>query len=289
MTAILASLSACSSVPNTDKSGLQHARISSSNPHEIVFIHGMFVTPKCWNQWQERFKGYGYQVSAPAWPLHEASIAELRQPARLEALGKLELSHVLDHYRAILKSKSSPPILIGHSMGGLIAQILVAEGLAQAAIAIDSAPPNGVIALSWSFLRSNWAAINPFVRNDKAIELDFDSFSYAFLNAQDPSSREKTYQEFYVPESRLIGKAPTTDTTKIDTTHPRGPLLILAGGADHIIPAKLNYKNFGIYAESPAYTEFKLFDGRDHWTLAGPGWQEVASFVDSWLTERFSR
>jgi len=285
---LLPTLPACSSVPQTEKSGEQYAQIAGNNPREIVFVHGMFVTPACWENWETRFKNAGYQVSAPAWPLHEGSIADLRKPERMATLGKLELTQVLDYYRALLKAKPVKPILIGHSMGGLIVQILLAEGLAQAAVAVDSAPPNGVIWLNWSFIKSNWGAINPFANSEQPIELDVDQFSYAFLNQEDPSARQKIYDEFYVPESRRIGKAPTTDAAKINVTRARGPLLIVAGGGDHIIPAKLNYKNFEFYSESPAYTEFKLFEGRDHWTLGASGWQDVAASIDQWLSARFA-
>ena len=286
---ILLGASACSSLPMTEKSGEKFAQLKSANPKEIVFIHGMFVTPKCWAPWEERFKKAGYRVSAPAWPLHEASVKDQRSPAHLEALGKLEFAAVLDYYRKILKAKTVKPILIGHSMGGLFAQILLSEGLGQAAVAIDSAPPNGLIVINQAFFKSNWGVIDPFASKDRPIELNLEAFSFAFLNQQDPANRQALYDTYYVPESRRVGKGPTLAVAEIDAAHARGPLLILAGKEDHIIPAELSYKNFKLYSAANAFTEFKDFEGRDHWTLAGPGWQTVADEVSRWLAGRFSQ
>ncbi len=280
--------SSCASAPPSAKSGDQFARASGSNPKEIIFIHGMFMTPKSWVHWEKYFQERGYKVSSPAWPLHEGTVESLRAPEKHEELGRLELAHVVEHYRELLKGKPTKPILIGHSMGGLIAQILLAEGLAQAAVGVHSAPPKGVFTLSWSFLKSNWPAVNPFASSDRPIEMDFDSFSYAFANAQSPEEKARAYNEFYVPESRRVGKGPTLDVARIDASKPRGPLLLLAGSADHIIPAKLNYKNFGMYDETPGYTEFALLEGRDHWTVGAPGWDKVVAQVDQWLKARFA-
>ena len=247
------------------------------------------MTPKCWADWQSYFEKKGYRVSAPAWPLHEGSVQELRQESRLSKLGQLRLAEVIDHYREILKTKEPKPILVGHSMGGLIAQILLSEGLGQAAIAIDSAAPNGKIVLQWSFLQSNWPIASPFAKAERPIELDLGSFSYSFVNAEESATQHKIYDEFYVPESRQVGKDSASDVGKIDSSRVRGPLLIVAGNADHIIPAPLNYKNFKIYRDTPSFTEFKVYEGRDHWTIGASGWEQIAADVEQWLNARFAQ
>ena len=270
-------------LPLSDSHGSKPKSISSSN--EIVFIHGMFVTPESWGPWLEYFSHY-YRVSAPAWPFHDQSPAFLR--AHFDFLGHLDLSTILDRYRKILTpKKDNPPILIGHSMGGLIAQILLSEGLGSAAVAINSASPKSVTAFTFASLKINWPFFNPLLKSEEPVHLTFEEFSFAFTNMQPDHIKRQAYEKFYVPESRKVGRAPLTEVAKIDCYKRRGPLLIIAGGADNIIPAKLNYENFKYYsADSSNYTEFQLFEGRDHWTIAGVGWQRVATFVENWLNQK---
>lgn len=274
-------------LPPTGQWGAERALAGPANPKEVVFIHGMFVTPKCWDGWMAYFKERGYVVSAPAWPEHEGSVNEVRSADHQAALGKVELSAVIDQYRQLLSAKTVKPVLVGHSMGGLVAQILLSEGLAQAAVAIDSAPPKGVLVPSWSFIKANWGALNPLADKDQPISFDLKEFSYVMTNAQPEATRGKIYEDFYVPESRRVGKGPTTKAAAIDRTKPRGPLLLIAGGEDHIIPAKLNYANFKAYKNTPGYTEFLLFEGRDHWTIGGLEWKKVAAAAHEWIEARF--
>jgi len=281
-------LSACGTVPAHDESGQQYDKSEKKKAPEVIFIHGMFVTSKCWEGWVQSFQKAGYKVSAPAWPLHDGRVEDLRQPSRFEELAKLELSDVLESYRKIIKTKSAKPILIGHSMGGLVAQILLAEGLAEAAIVLDSAPPHGVFGISWSSLKSNWGIINPFASSWQPVEKDFDGFSYAFTSEQTREVQESAYRDYYVPESRRVGNAPLGAAGDVKMKEARGPLLLFAGGKDHIIPAKLSYDNFKFYKKTPGYTEFILFPERDHWTLHGKGWEQVADTALSWIKKRYS-
>lgn len=279
---------ACSTIPS-QQIYTQPSVKKESNPKEIVFIHGMFMTPKCWDEWQKYFKVKGYTVSAPAWPLHEGSVESLRAEDRLPELAKLELSQVLEFYRKILQSKKTKPILVGHSMGGLISQILLNEGLAAAAVTLDSAAPNGMIVFKWSFLRSNWKIASPFTSLDKPITANLEEFTYAFSNAQEPDVQKKLYEDFYVPESRRLGKGALDKIAKIDSTKSRGPLLLIAGEKDHIIPKELTYKNFKHYKESPAMTEYLMMPDRDHSLLVGKNWEEVAGQVNQWLDTNLTR
>jgi pimeloyl-ACP methyl ester carboxylesterase len=169
-------------------------------------------------------------------------------------------------------------------MGGLIVQILLQEGLGVAGVAIDSAPPNGVFTLTWSFLKSNWPAINPFASKDKPIYLDEPSFHYAFTNTLSDAEARAAWDAEVVPESRRVGKGPTTAAGKIDFARPRPPLLMIAGEQDHIIPAALVQKTFARY-QGPSVTELRTFPGRDHWIIASDGWQEIAEYVRGWIEE----
>jgi len=248
----------------------------------IVFIHGMFVTPTSWKKWQQYFEARGYRTLAPAWPEHEPPAAAQRARHPNGALARLELADLVEHYRKIVRGLDEKPILIGHSMGGLIVQLLLQEDLGVAGIAIDSAPPKGVITLAWSFLKSNWPAINPFASKNKPIYLDEKSFHYAFTNTLSEEQSRAAWNAEVVPESRRVGKGPTTAAAQIDFARPRPPLLMIAGEKDHIVPAALNQKNFARY-QGPSITELRTFSGRDHWIIASDGWQEVADYVRGWI------
>jgi pimeloyl-ACP methyl ester carboxylesterase len=251
--------------------------------HTVVFIHGMFVTPQCWADWEKLFQQRGFQTVAPPWPEHEAPVAAQQKAHPSARLGALTLDQILAQYRKVIAGLPEKPILIGHSMGGLVVQLLLAEGLGVAAVAIDSAPPKGLISLKYSFLKSNWPAISPSAKIEVPISLTFDQFTYAFMNGLPEPERRAAYDSQVVPESRRVGKGPTTDVAKLDFSKPRPPLLIVAGSDDHIIPASLNHDNFKRYAKTPAVTEYREFTGRNHWIIAEAGWQEVADFVLQWL------
>jgi pimeloyl-ACP methyl ester carboxylesterase len=248
----------------------------------IVLIHGMYMTPACWDDWQKFLRERGFTVHAPAWPLHDRSPAEMRGAHPEAALAALTLDEVLDHYRRFIEGLDEKPILIGHSMGGLISQLLLAEDRAVAALAIDSAPPQGLISLKWSFLKSNWGHISPFADDDEPESLSREDFNYAFVNDW-PTDLQRSAYETAVPESRRVGRGPGGDVARVDFDRARGPLLLIAGENDHIIPASLNRSNFEEYANSPSITDFRMFAGRTHAIILQEGWQEVADFAVEWI------
>jgi pimeloyl-ACP methyl ester carboxylesterase len=251
----------------------------------VVFIHGMFMTPACWEQWLRPFEDAGFAVHTPAWPLHDAPVSAQRQRHPDATLAALTLADVLAHYRGVVDRLPEKPIVVGHSMGGLIAQLLLLEGRAAAAVAIDSAPPQGVISLRWSFLRSNWGAISPFADDHEPLAMSAEQFAYAFANAQGEEAQRALYDVYYVPESRRVGQGPDTDVAAINGAQSRPPLLLIAGQEDHIIPASLNHDNFEEYADADAVTEFRMFEGRDHSLIVSAGHEEISAFVLQWLRD----
>ena len=154
----------------------------------VVFIHGMFMTPRCWDAWKQRFEQQGFKVLAPAWPLHDGEPAALRARHPDAALGRLTLAEVVDSYAKLIATLDEKPILIGHSMGGLVVQLLLQRGLAAAAVAIDSAPPKGVLSLKWSFLKSNWPVVSPFAKKDQPFLPSVEQFRYAFAHLLSPEA-----------------------------------------------------------------------------------------------------
>lgn len=282
----VAVLTACSSTPPQQDLINTATPPASVSSKEVVFIHGMFVGPASWDQWRPMFEQAGYSVSVPAWPLHDVPMDRINAPDHLSAVGQLGLEQVLDHYRSILKKKSVKPILVGHSMGGLIVQKLLQEGLAQAAVVVDSVPPKGLLVISWPFLKSQWPILSPFVDGATPLVLSQEQFAYSFANQQDETVMKAAYANQVLPESRKVARDTLSSSGVIDFSVPRGPLLLIAGEKDQTMPAALIYKNFEAYRDTPARTDFQMFSGRDHWLIAGEGWQEVAKYALRWIQTR---
>jgi pimeloyl-ACP methyl ester carboxylesterase len=250
----------------------------------VVFVHGMYMNPLCWEHWLEYFQAKGYTCLAPAWPGRDRPFETLRQQHPDPELGKLTLSDVVDHFTRTIQALDEKPILIGHSMGALVVQLLLQKDLAAAGVAIDSAPPLGVFTLQWSFLKSNWPHITPFTAQSRPITMTFARFQYTFANTMPLAEQRAAYERYVVPESRRVPRQSLT--ARVDFKKAHAPLLLIAGSADHIIPAALNKNNYTKYQPSPGVTAFKEFPGRAHFIIGQKGWEEVAGFVYAWLNER---
>ncbi len=148
----------------------------------IVFIHGMYMIPSSWEKWIPFFEDKGYTCFAPAWPGRDLPIEILRQKCLAPELSNLGLKEVTETIAEFIGSLPEKPILIGHSMGGLVVQLLLQKDLAAAGVAIDSAPPMGVLTTKWSFLRSNFPHITPFVSLNDPVRMSFKRFQYTFVN-----------------------------------------------------------------------------------------------------------
>jgi len=247
----------------------------------IIFIHGMFLNGKSWDHWVDYFGREGYNCSAPSWPLHAGDPAELR--ARIpQGLGTLELSEVVAYYAREIQALPDRPILVGHSVGGLIVQILVARGLASMGVCISSVAPNDMIALDWGLLKNTTAITNPF-KGHEPYEMSEEDFYQNFGNAMTEEQSEKAYRKYAMHESRQVMRDGLGRIARIDLDAPHVPLLFIAGDKDHIIPAKLNEKNAKAYQDPASITSFREFPGRGHFICGQPDWEEVASYVHDWI------
>ncbi|MGL5003251.1 MAG: esterase/lipase family protein, partial [Casimicrobium sp.] len=171
---------------------------------QVLFIHGMYMTPLCWDAWRARFADRGFQTQTPGWVSRSSDPQVLRNRHPDRSLGRLTLASVLDDYRSLMAALPDKPILIGHSMGGLIVQLLLQEGLAHAAVAIDSAPPMGVFTTKFTFLKANWPHLSPFARPGHPVKLSFKQFRYAFVNELPEMVQREAFERHCVPESRRI-------------------------------------------------------------------------------------
>ena len=247
----------------------------------IVFVHGMYMTPLCWEHWEEYFRAKGYECLAPAWPGRGEAVEVLRQRQPDPKLASLTLTDILEHYNKVIASLDQKPILIGHSMGALAVQLLLQKGVASAGVAIDSAPPMGVFTTQWSCLKSNWPHITPFASLKEPIAMSFERFQYTFVNTMPLAQQRAAFDRYVVPESRRVPRESLT--AWIDFKRPHAPLLFIAGSEDHIIPATLNRTNYKKYQDAGSELTFKEFSGRNHFIIGQDHWQEVAQYVDSWI------
>ncbi|MFI5155425.1 MAG: alpha/beta hydrolase [Chitinophagales bacterium] len=252
----------------------------------IVFIHGLWIHASSWQPWMEFFKEFGYDSLNPGWPGDGPTVAACRENA--EAIGNRGVGEVADSYAKVIAGLSSPPILIGHSFGGLLTQILLGRGIAAAGIAMDPAPIKGVWQLPFSALKASFPVLgNPF-NLKKAISLTFNQFVYGFANAIPEEEARELYDRITIPApARPLFQAATAtfagSETKANTGNTtRGPLLITGGSKDHIAPPILGKASAAKYKKL-VVTDFKLFEGRGHSLASDHGWKEIAQFSLEWL------
>jgi alpha-beta hydrolase superfamily lysophospholipase len=264
----------------------------ATKPDTIVLIHGLWMTPLSWEHWIERYEGKGYKVIARSWPgipELDGDIAAFR--ADPSAVGRLGVTDIVDHYQAIIEGLESPPIIMGHSFGGLITQILLDRGLGAAGVAIDPAPVKGILLLPFSAI---WVALpalsNPF-NFHHAGGLSEDQFHYAFGNNLSKEESKKVYDRYAVPgpdhvlfQASLANFNPHAATAVDFNNNDRAPLMLIAGGKDHIAPASVTKTNYDLFARSMAKTAYKEFPERSHFTCGEPGWEEVADTALDWAS-----
>ncbi|HEV8283765.1 MAG TPA: alpha/beta hydrolase [Chitinophagaceae bacterium] len=259
------------------------------NPKNIVFVTGAFVGSNCWDEWQTYFQSKGYKTIAPPWPYKEGSVAELRSmhPSKNVGLTKLTLSEVVDSYANVIKGFAEKPIVIGHSLGGLMTQILVNRDLAAAGVAIHSVPPLGVFPYEFSFLRGGWKSLGLFTSLKKTYLMSFKDWQYAFVNGMPLQEQQAAYEKFTIPESKMVARGGLSSAAKVDFKKAHAPLLILSGSTDHIIPAHLNNRNFKKYKKrDDSVLDYKERIGRNHFVLGQPGWEGDADYVLGWIEDQ---
>ena len=259
-------------------------------PDTIVLIHGLWMTPLSWEHWIDRYRARGYRVLAPSWPGMEGDIAELRRdPSPIARLGADE---IVDHYERIIRELEHPPIIMGHSFGGAFVQILLDRGLGAAAVAIDAATVRGVLPLPFSTIRSAWPILRNPANLHRAVALTPEQFHYAFTNTLSAQESAKAYQRYHVPgagrvlfQGALANLNPHTVFRVDFFRDDRAPLLFVAGGKDHIVPAWLNKVNARLYDKSRAVTAYKEYPNRSHFTVGQHGWEEVADYALDWAAK----
>ena len=237
----------------------------------------------------ERFGSRGYTCVAPAWPFLDHSVEDLRR-APDPRFGKLGIGEIVDNYASIIRELDAPPILVGHSFGGLFVQLLLDRGLGAAGVAIDPVPPKGVLPGATA-VRASLPVVLGWGSWEKVRRMSFRSFQWGWVHTLSEPQQRAAFDQHVVPTSgRLFFQvllAPFTSVTGINyRNHLRAPLLIIAGELDRTVEANMNLANFRKYARSTAVTDYREFPGRTHWILGQPGWEEVADHTLDWLATR---
>ena len=258
---------------------IDEANASGNTP--VVFIHGLWLLPSSWANWVDFFKQAGYAPLTPDWPDDPETVEEAR--ANPDVFAKKTLGQVADHTTEVINALEKKPVVMGHSTGGLLAQILVGRGLAAVTVAIDPGVFRGVLPLPVSVLKGVGPfLVNPLTRR-RAITLTLDQFKYGWANALDEKETRELYGTFHVACSGIalvqMGNAnlnPRTEA-KVNTTTPdRGPLLIIDGEKDHTVPWAIANAAYKRQKRNPAVTEIVKMPNRGHSLTIDHGWREVA-------------
>src|SRR6266550_3084024 len=261
--------------------------METDRPH-LMFVHGAWLSARSWETYADYFGKKGYDVSAPEWPRKHGDVKEMRETAAdSEGLGVKE---IVDHYEGLIRELGSPPVLIGHSYGGLFVELLLDRGLGRAGVAMSPAPPKGILVLPFSTLRAASPALAHPSKWHGVVTLTPKEFTYGFVNTFSPEDAAAAYERYAVPETGQIfyeaGFAnfhlhPPTEVHFKNSE--RAPLLIVGAEKDRTVPASLSRKQYEKYAKSDARTDYIELPGRPHLMMVGEGWEDVAARIESWL------
>jgi pimeloyl-ACP methyl ester carboxylesterase len=255
----------------------------------IVLIHGMWMTSLSWEHWAERYRNQGHTVVAESWLGLDREPEELRRDP--SPLRNLSITDAVDNYEKIIRGLDRPPIIIGHSFGGLFTQLLADRGLGSAAVALGTAAPKGVLKLPYSTLRTAWPALRNPANVKKEVPLSLEQFHWCFTNSLSREASDAVYERYYIPgagrpffQAGLANFNPKA-ASKVDYNNAsRPPLLLLTGAEDRICPPSVNKATFKKQSKAPSATEHREFPGRCHYP-GQDGWEEVADIALSWTIE----
>jgi non-heme chloroperoxidase len=269
---------------------VDQANASGHTP--VVFIHGLWLLASSWDRWAGHFAQAGYAPVSPGWPDDPDTVEDAI--ASPEAFADKTIGQVSDHYASIIGRLTRKPAVIGHSFGGLIAQIIAGRGLAAVTVAVDAAPFRGIPQLPLSALRAASPVLSNPANRHKAVPLTYEQFRYSFANAVDEEQARRLYDTYAVPapgaplwQAATANFNPRTED-KVDTRNPdRGPMLVVSGEKDHTVPRVLSNAAFERQRKNPGITEFVEIPNRGHSLTIDDGWQQVADTTLAFV-RRFS-
>ena len=263
-----------------------------ASPDTIVLIHGFWVTPRSWEDWKARYESRGYTVITPAYPGFEVEVEALRDdPTPIE---ELTVPAVIERLETVMKGLPTPPIIMGHSAGGVFTQLMLDRGYGACGVAINSAPTEGVPVVPLSQIKATFPVLKNPANRHKAVGFTFDQWKYAFTNTFPEEEARHTYDRYHIPASGRVfwGSAlanihPGKDDTYVNYDNEnRAPLLFISGGEDHLMPPKVQRSNAKHYKAAGTLTEHIEYEGRSHLMPSEQGWEEVADNALQWAVEQ---
>jgi pimeloyl-ACP methyl ester carboxylesterase len=271
-------------MPITERETQQIDEANASGRTAVVFIHGLWLLPSSWDRWRQLFDEAGYATLTPSWPDDPETVEEAR--ANPAVFAKKTVGQVADHVAEVMDKLTGKPAVIGHSFGGLLAQIIAGRGLSAASVAIDPAPFRGVLPLPISSLRSAMPVLGNPANRGRAVSLTLDQFRYGWANALGDEEAKQLHETFHVPgpgaplfQAATANLNPRTEA-KVDSRNPdRGPLLIISGAKDHTVPPAVANASFNRQRHNSGVTEIVEIPNRGHALTIDSGWREVADIA----------
>ncbi len=259
----------------------QCERANATGLQPVVFVHGLWLLPSSWERWAALFEEAGFVALMPGWPDDPTTVTEAnRNPSVFADKG---VGDVADHFDAVVRALERKPAVVGHSFGGLLAQVLAGRGLSRVTVAIDPAPFRGVLPLPLSALKSAWPVLGNPANRSRAVPLTFEQFRFAFANAVEEDEARELYDTFAVPaagkplfQAAAANLNPWTEAKVRTDGDDRGPLLIISGEEDHTVPWALANASYKRQKRNPGVTEIVEMKGRGHALTIDQGWREVA-------------
>jgi pimeloyl-ACP methyl ester carboxylesterase len=263
-------------------------QVSPAHPFPVLFIHGLWIHGSAWRPWQDLFEARGYTTSAPGWPGDGATVQATRDDP--DALNEVGILAICRHYADLIDAMPVKPIVVGHSFGGLIAQELLANHLAVAAVAIDPAPIKGVRVLPFAQLKSGLPVLANPANKKRTVSLTAKQFRYSFGNALSQAESDALHEQWTIPgpgrplfEDAAANFTRTSPAAVDSHRAVRGPLLLVSGTEDHTVPRSVTDAVVKLYADNPSITDYEQVDGRGHSLTIDSGWRDVADITLRWI------
>jgi pimeloyl-ACP methyl ester carboxylesterase len=256
-------------------------------PDTIVLVHGFWVTPRSWEDWITHYEQKGFKVVAPAYPGFEVEVEALNTDPHI--IEKLTAHDIIDHLIGVVSALPTPPIIMGHSAGGAFTQVLIDRGYGTSAVALNSAPTEGVLVTPLTQIKSTFPVLKSPANRHKAVPLTLEQWTYAFTNTFTPDESRRLYERYAVPasggilwDSVLANFIPGPQDIAVDYHNAsRAPLLFISGSEDHIMPPSVQRSNAKHY-KADTVTEIREYPGYSHLLPAQDGWREIADYALDW-------